>query len=33
MDRALKKVEELPDSRAQALVAVDRDLDREPDEA
>jgi DNA recombination protein RmuC len=33
MDKALKKVEELPDSRAQALVAVDRDLDREPDEA
>jgi len=33
MDRALKKVEELPDSQAQALVAVDRDLDRAPDEA
>ena len=32
MDRALKKVEELPDSQAQALVPVDRDLDRAPDE-
>lgn len=32
MDRALKKVEELPDSQAQALVAVDSDLDRAPDE-
>jgi DNA recombination protein RmuC len=35
MDRALKKVEALPDHQAQALVPVDRDLDqdREPDEA
>jgi len=31
MDRALKKVEALPDTQAQALVAVDRDLDGEPD--
>lgn len=33
MDRALKKVEELPDNQAQALVAADRELDRAPDEA
>ena len=31
MDRALKKVETLPDTQAQALIAVDRDLDLEPD--
>jgi len=31
MDRALKKVETLPDAQAQALIAVDRDLDLEPD--
>ncbi len=31
MDRALKKVETLPDSQAQTLIAVDRDLDLEPD--
>ena len=31
MDRALKKVETLPDTQAQALIAVDRDLDFEPD--
>ncbi len=31
MDRALKKVESLPDTQAQALIAVDRDLDLEPD--
>jgi DNA recombination protein RmuC len=31
MDRALKKVETLPDSQAQAFIAVDRDLDFEPD--
>jgi DNA recombination protein RmuC len=31
MDRALKKVETLPDTQAQALIAVDRDLDSEPD--
>ena len=31
MDRALKKVETLPDTQAQALIAVDRDLDMEPD--
>jgi DNA recombination protein RmuC len=31
MDRALKKVEALPDTQAQTLIAVDRDLDGEPD--
>ncbi len=31
MDRVLKKVETLPDTQAQALIAVDRDLDLEPD--
>jgi DNA recombination protein RmuC len=31
MDRALKKVETLPDTQTQALIAVDRDLDAEPD--
>jgi DNA recombination protein RmuC len=31
MDRALKKVEALPDTQAQTLIAVDRDLDSEPD--
>jgi DNA recombination protein RmuC len=31
MDRALKKVETLPDTQAQAFIAVDRDLDFEPD--
>jgi DNA recombination protein RmuC len=31
MDRALKKVETLSDTQAQALIAVDRDLDLEPD--
>ncbi|NVO08194.1 MAG: DNA recombination protein RmuC [Rhodoferax sp.] len=31
MDRALKKVETLPDAQAQTLIAVDRDLDLEPD--
>jgi len=31
MDRALKKVETLPDAQAQALIAVDRDLDLDPD--
>ncbi|RFO99019.1 DNA recombination protein RmuC [Rhodoferax lacus] len=31
MDRALKKVEALPDSQAQTLIAVDRDLDLAPD--
>ncbi len=31
MDRALKKVEALPDGQAQTLIAVDRDLDLEPD--
>jgi DNA recombination protein RmuC len=31
MDRALKKVETLPDTQAQALIAIDRDLDLEPD--
>jgi DNA recombination protein RmuC len=31
MDRALKKVETLPDAQAQSLIAVDRDLDLEPD--
>ncbi len=30
MDRALRKVESLPDSAAQALIAVDRDLDADP---
>jgi DNA recombination protein RmuC len=33
MDRALKKVETLPDAQAQTLIAVDRDLDLEPDAA
>jgi DNA recombination protein RmuC len=31
MDRALKKVETLPDTQAHLLIAVDRDLDSEPD--
>jgi DNA recombination protein RmuC len=31
MDRALKKVESLPDNQAQALIAVDRALDLEPE--
>jgi DNA recombination protein RmuC len=31
MDRALKKVEALPDTQTQTLIAVDRDLDSEPD--
>jgi DNA recombination protein RmuC len=31
MDRVLKKVESLPDSQAQILIAVDRDLDADPD--
>lgn len=31
MDRALKKVESLPDSQAQTLIAVDPSLDLEPD--
>jgi DNA recombination protein RmuC len=31
MDRALIKVETLPDAQAQTLIAVDRDLDLEPD--
>jgi DNA recombination protein RmuC len=33
MDRALKKVQTLPDTQSQALIAVDRDLDLEPDAA
>ena len=31
MDRALKKVEALPDEPSQSLIAVDRDLDQAPD--
>ena len=31
MDRALKKVETLPDAQAQTLIAVDRDLDLAPE--
>jgi DNA recombination protein RmuC len=30
MDRALRQVEALPDTHAQALIVVDRDLDSEP---
>lgn len=33
MGRALKKVEALPQSHAQALIPADRDFDRQPDEA
>ena len=32
MDRALRKVEALPDGQTQALLPADRDLDRAPDE-
>ena len=33
MGRALKQVEALPESQSQALIPVERDVDREPDDA
>jgi DNA recombination protein RmuC len=33
MGRALKKVEALPETQSQALLPIDRDLDRDPDSA